>query len=209
MAQELEGQYLTITFDGTTRLGEAVNLCARFVPSNFAFVGNRLLSLTTTAKHMDGMGLYRLINTIILKDLNLDMGRAPVLRARTSHIFDIFRPSPACKRHIFETYLYLGNFFYIFLPTPIDCGPKAFMTFKEGKSRIKGRREAHPGARLDEQDRRHPHAHLAGRELQGVWGRFPQPGMSRRGAVKPVALPAGLLPFAERCLPRVSPGFTR
>eukprot|EP00967_Tisochrysis_lutea_P144069 scaffold268518_cov32-Tisochrysis_lutea.AAC.1 len=43
--EELDGLHFTISFDGTTRLGEAVNLVARFVPYDFKFIGNRLAGL--------------------------------------------------------------------------------------------------------------------------------------------------------------------
>ena len=73
--EEINGQYLSISFDGTTRLGEAVNLCARFVPSGFSCIGKRVLALITTATHMNGVSLYRLISKIILSDLNIDADR--------------------------------------------------------------------------------------------------------------------------------------
>lgn len=70
---EIADQYLTISFDGTTRLGEAVNLCARFIPADFSCVANRCLNLSTTATHMDGLGLYRHLCNLLLTKLQMSL----------------------------------------------------------------------------------------------------------------------------------------
>eukprot|EP00967_Tisochrysis_lutea_P044929 scaffold54507_cov30-Tisochrysis_lutea.AAC.3 len=54
---ELQGQYFSISFDGTTRLGEVINVCARFIPSGFECVATRLIAVKTAAKHMNAVRL--------------------------------------------------------------------------------------------------------------------------------------------------------
>lgn len=69
---EMLNQYFCISFDGTTRMGEAVNICARFVPPDFTAVNTRLLSLVTTAKHMNGVALFRHISSILMTKLGMN-----------------------------------------------------------------------------------------------------------------------------------------
>ena len=56
LKSELAEQYISVVFDGTTRLGEAINVVARWCTSDFRLV-NRLLDFTTLEKHVDAPGL--------------------------------------------------------------------------------------------------------------------------------------------------------
>ena len=60
----LEGQYLSIQFDGTTRLGEAINVVAKWCSSDFKLV-KRLLDFHTLEKHVDAPGLCSHINDLL------------------------------------------------------------------------------------------------------------------------------------------------
>ena len=62
--QELEGQYVSIVFDGTTRLGEAVNVVGRWCTSDFRLT-HRLLDFTTFFKHLDAAGLAVYVNDLL------------------------------------------------------------------------------------------------------------------------------------------------
>lgn len=64
MKSELAGQYITISFDGTARLGEAINVTARWCTSHFTLV-TRLLDFTTLQKHCDAVGLCSHITDLI------------------------------------------------------------------------------------------------------------------------------------------------
>ena len=57
-----------IIFDGTTRLGEATAVLWRQCNPNF-LLQTRLVSFVTTETHMTGDQLYRLLGTILLRDL--------------------------------------------------------------------------------------------------------------------------------------------
>lgn len=59
LKKELHGQYITFVFDGTTRLGEAVNVVCRYCPSDFKAIEQRLVSFATMKKHMNGNELGR------------------------------------------------------------------------------------------------------------------------------------------------------
>ena len=48
---ELRDQYVGIAFDGTTRLGEAINITGRWCSSDFRLV-KRLLDITTLEQHV-------------------------------------------------------------------------------------------------------------------------------------------------------------
>lgn len=68
VTQEIVGQYVTLIFDGTTRLGEAVNVVYRFCPADFSGITQRLVDFTTMEKHMNGNELGRhLVNVITVK----------------------------------------------------------------------------------------------------------------------------------------------
>ena len=56
LKQELDGQYIGISFDGTTRLGEVVNATGRWCNDNFE-IHMRLLDVTTLKKHVNNVDL--------------------------------------------------------------------------------------------------------------------------------------------------------
>ena len=64
MKLELDGQYICIQFDGTTRLGEAINVVGKWCTSDFQLI-KRLLDFTTLEKHVDAPGLSSHINDLI------------------------------------------------------------------------------------------------------------------------------------------------
>ena len=64
LKSELSEQYISVAFDGTTRLGEAINVVGRWCSSNFEIV-NRLLDFTTLEKHVNAVGLCSHINDLI------------------------------------------------------------------------------------------------------------------------------------------------
>ena len=69
---ELAGKRFLLTFDGTTRLGEAVNFIIRFVSGNMT-IEQRLVRFVTAKKHMDGNDLFRLAMTEVIPTLRLNM----------------------------------------------------------------------------------------------------------------------------------------
>jgi hypothetical protein len=71
---DLSGEHICIAFDGTTRLGEAINATARFCSEDFKIV-YRLALFITTAKHLDGASAARLLTQLILSRLGLDINR--------------------------------------------------------------------------------------------------------------------------------------
>ena len=66
---ELKGEHGCVIFDGTTRLGEATAVLWRHCPADF-YITQRLVALRTTAKHLKGDDLYRLLGSILLRDLD-------------------------------------------------------------------------------------------------------------------------------------------
>ena len=69
---ELKGQQVTVIFDGTTRLGEAITVLLRWCPSDFSGVEMRLVTFATTHKHMDGAQLCSFINNVLTKVCQVD-----------------------------------------------------------------------------------------------------------------------------------------
>lgn len=65
LLSEIKGQYVSTSFDGTTRLGEAVNMVNRWCSASFHLV-QRLTMFRTVEKHMDHRQLARLIGNIYL-----------------------------------------------------------------------------------------------------------------------------------------------
>lgn len=59
LMQELDDQFITFVFDGTTRQGEAVNVVYRYCPADFKQIEQRLVDFTTMEKHMNGNQLGR------------------------------------------------------------------------------------------------------------------------------------------------------
>ena len=72
LMSELKGQLVTIIFDGTTRLGEALVILARWIPADFSRVEQRLTALRTTFKHTTGDELSKLIMQVLLTTLKID-----------------------------------------------------------------------------------------------------------------------------------------
>ena len=65
---EIKGEKGCIIFDGTTRLGEAVAALWRQCSPEFV-IQTRLVAFRTTETHMSGDALFRLLSTILLRDL--------------------------------------------------------------------------------------------------------------------------------------------
>lgn len=84
LQSEMNGQYFSISFDGTTRYGEAVNVTGRYCTASFK-IETRLLRFVTTKLHLASRQLSSLITKIICTDLRLD----PAMLVRS--------PSPACS----------------------------------------------------------------------------------------------------------------
>lgn len=66
--------YLTISFDGTSRQGEAMNLVGRFCTPSFC-LKTRLLRFFTTKQHVNHQQLSALISRIILVEYRIDPER--------------------------------------------------------------------------------------------------------------------------------------
>ena len=63
---ELEGKLISFIFDGTTRLGEAVNIIYRFCQPDFSEIVLRLVDFTTTEKHMNASELAQHLNKVLI-----------------------------------------------------------------------------------------------------------------------------------------------
>ena len=72
LVNELFQQHFAFIFDGTTRLGEAVNMITRTITYDF-HIRLRLVAFKTTAKHMNGHELCRLIMKVLQKQCSLDL----------------------------------------------------------------------------------------------------------------------------------------
>jgi len=70
--KELLEQHFALIFDGTTRLGEAVNMVTRSITDDF-IIRMRLVAFKTTKVHMDGDALFRLIVTTLQRVLGLNL----------------------------------------------------------------------------------------------------------------------------------------
>eukprot|EP00967_Tisochrysis_lutea_P032740 scaffold38725_cov28-Tisochrysis_lutea.AAC.1 len=71
LRREVHDQRVSISFDGTTRLGEALCMTGRWCTSEFE-IRQRLLSLATTKKHMDARLLAGLITQRLCNALSID-----------------------------------------------------------------------------------------------------------------------------------------
>lgn len=69
---EVKNKYLTVIFDGTTRLGEATNIIVRYCTDDFQIL-QRLVAFKTTKVHMSGNELYRLVCTTLLGEMRIGM----------------------------------------------------------------------------------------------------------------------------------------
>lgn len=69
LKEEITGRACSLIFDGTTRLGEAVNFILRWTSVDFT-IEQRLVRFVTAAKHLNGDGLYRLFMTEVVPQLS-------------------------------------------------------------------------------------------------------------------------------------------
>ena len=70
--EEIAGQKVTVIFDGTTRLGEAIVVLLRWCPSDFSGIKMRLVTVATAEKHMDGAEHCAFINNILVTVCRVD-----------------------------------------------------------------------------------------------------------------------------------------
>lgn len=68
LKHEIDGVFLGISFDGTSRLGEAINLVGRFCSRDFN-LQNRLLQFKTTQNHLNGAQFASLVTRVLCSDL--------------------------------------------------------------------------------------------------------------------------------------------
>lgn len=71
LKKEIKGQYLSVSFDGTSRLGEAVNITGRWCTSSFE-IENRLLRFLTAKHHFKGPQFASLVTRVLCTDLAID-----------------------------------------------------------------------------------------------------------------------------------------
>ena len=64
VGSESREEYISVSFDGTTRLGEAINVTGRWCSSDFKLV-KRLLDFTTLAAHVNNQQLAAHINDVL------------------------------------------------------------------------------------------------------------------------------------------------
>lgn len=69
---ELSTQYICFIFDGTTRLGEAVNVVYRYCTADFV-ICHRLVDFTTTKAHMNGAELAQHLNEVLTSKMKLPL----------------------------------------------------------------------------------------------------------------------------------------
>ena len=72
IVKELLEQHFSVIFDGTTRLGEAINIVTRSITDDFV-IRMRLVAFKTTKVHCDGNALFRLILMTLQRILGLDL----------------------------------------------------------------------------------------------------------------------------------------
>ena len=92
LAEELADQFIGVAFDGTTRLGEAINVTGRWCTANFQLL-MRLLDFTTLLKHVNNKGLAAHITNMLMTER-----RVPL-----AHVVNFARDSvsvngAACRR---------------------------------------------------------------------------------------------------------------
>lgn len=68
--EELSGQWLTVIFDGTTRLGEILAVVVRYCTSDFK-LEHRLLAFKTSATHLAGVKLAGALKYTLSRDWNI------------------------------------------------------------------------------------------------------------------------------------------
>ncbi|KAL1499912.1 hypothetical protein AB1Y20_012594 [Prymnesium parvum] len=74
LLKELKGQSISTAFDGTTRLGEAINMVNRWCSADFQ-LQQRLTMFRTVEKHMDNRRLARLIGEKLLHELRVPVSQ--------------------------------------------------------------------------------------------------------------------------------------
>jgi hypothetical protein len=79
---EVVGQHVSIMFDGTSRLGEAINIIFRWCGADFRLV-QRLTKFVTLARHVDHNELARMMSEHILLDMHVTV-RHVIALARDS-----------------------------------------------------------------------------------------------------------------------------
>ena len=72
VVRDVIDQHFAFIFDGTTRLGEAVNMVTRSITDDFT-IQMRLVAFKTTKVHMSGDELFRLIVTTLQRVLGLNL----------------------------------------------------------------------------------------------------------------------------------------
>ena len=72
LGEELNDQYVGIAFDGTTRLGEAINVTGRWCTDKFEIV-MRLLDFHTLKKHVDNKQLAAHITNLLMTKRNIPL----------------------------------------------------------------------------------------------------------------------------------------
>lgn len=90
---EIQGQFLGVIFDGTSRMGEVVAIVARWCDESFV-LHQRAVSAPTLKTHANGETLARLINTVMVKqyDVGDELTESTDTRA---HIVGFTRDSAA------------------------------------------------------------------------------------------------------------------
>lgn len=76
--KEISGEYIGVIFDGTTRLGEAVNIITRHISEDFRII-LRLVDFTTMKVHMNGLQLFAHLVHVLSTRLQIDVKRIVVL----------------------------------------------------------------------------------------------------------------------------------
>lgn len=71
LKDELSTEFISVQFDGTTRLGEAIVCVARYCTANFK-LEKRLIMCKTTAKHVNGRQLATLVTELLCTTLKLN-----------------------------------------------------------------------------------------------------------------------------------------
>lgn len=70
LKQEIKGPFISLSFDGTSRLGEAVNIVGRYCSEDFQIV-KRLLCFRTAEFHLNAEEFASLITQVICTDLSI------------------------------------------------------------------------------------------------------------------------------------------
>lgn len=71
LKKEIKGEFLGVSFDGTTRIGEAINITGRWCSQDFNLM-HRLLRFVTAKHHFKGPQFASLITRVLCTDLSID-----------------------------------------------------------------------------------------------------------------------------------------